>query len=932
MSEQTLTSDPSDNISQEVAPSFNAKNLIPAEGIVSPSIPAEGIPSPSLIKIKLFDPKGNKVVIGASDLSEALKTGYQLPGYVPKQEDFAQDGKLKVFDPTGRKVLIDATDYEGALQAGYKLASQGDHPQEQAAKQLLIDRDLKSIQYDDSATLIKNHASDDIKDSSGNYKLISPNGEPVSLPIDQLDKALAKNYKFADPNFQSLVSAHLQNLKNPTNSFSSTANEINKLTGSFQEALPFGSTFNNALINKADIPTQAEAIAQKLNSVGSVASTLGTVGGVAAQVLTPGGIFGEISAATKAGAAVKSAAALADSPIIAGVLSNVVKGMTIAAPQVADALIKQNPKLAAEQLALGGGLGVIFGQASNIANAYKGMRVAGAADKLPGMVDQTLNSIGADEQLLQQSETAKQKLISSLSSAGLKESSNAETTIKVLRSVGAGNFISVLPKLDKISEELVQTGHLSLDLADQVHGIDGLSQPSNKLVSALSEVNGKLDKLFPEGTASLTELQKVASDIVSDLPKGRISDEVSNFKLYAHDAIMKQIYEIGDQAALKADVKTAALWGEQKAISQGATSLQQGFNSAMQTAEQLSNKPITETWLNKLAQSANKRIFTGVFNPVGWADTLSGDALSTKTEKFLNDKANVINNFIENIQSSSAKSWLQKAANENNPNIGSYLAMNAVHDGTKMIGQISEIYQNIGTKLPLAFRSAENPIQGILDEQSNGLSKQQQFTKLSDTVANLAGNPNVMESHLNNIIAPFQQDHPELAAALKDQIKTKIIAANDLIHANASSGPQPFQKTTKYQPNASQIMDMEKGLKLIENPYSLMEGIKNGRVDSKQVSLVEKTHPAILAEIRNELIKEAFNGKTELNYQQKLGVSQVIGQSMDPSLRQIAQLQAQYQTPPAPQTSGKKGGGHSHKLSSANSASSHMTQAQRLSK
>lgn len=767
--------------------------------------------------------------------------------------------------------------------------------------------------------------------------LMSKNDHQISVPYEELDQARNAGYTFTDHKFQNLFDAiqrthfdgtdqsAIETTRNVLQGMVSTIPGVNQLNQYIQKKVltaDFYDTLNRGYSLSAFSP-EAKDIYQTANTAGKAI-------GIGTQLLAPEGLLGEVALAGKAGKAIKAAKVLEESPVLASVLGHAAQGLVISTPQIADALIKNNPKLAAESLALGVLGGVVLGELPNALNAGSKKISQIAGEKLTGLADNALNSVGATSDVIKLESQAKQKIMDSLIEAGLKESATAEKTVKVLNEVSGGSQMSVLEKLEGSGEKI-----LTAPLTAKINGLVRIEENglklSPELESAVSGLNQKIEKLFPEGEASLTKLQKLSSELTEGLGKIRSASEVNNFSIGARDLIMEELINAGDSAALKADARTAALWGEQKGIAQAATQMQVGFSDQIAAAEKLAGGELSKDLKDKLVEGGVKHLFHAVGAAAGhailphvggWIGSKIGGEIGESLAPFLKNI----------IPDSPGKSWLLK--NANNPDISSYLTMNAIHNTNLNISKIPEFVKNPVIKSVL-FANHPEPIKDLLGSQANGLSKSQQFDRLSSKVALLAGNDQLRNQYLDSVANTMAKNHPELVSGLKAELQNRIMTTNTLLNSGNKEQPNAFQTAQKYTPSKDKMAEIESGLNAIRNPYSIMAGLKDGRVNAKQVELVKQTHPAIFQEIVNQINKEAYSGKTELNYQQRISASIITGQKLDPSLNITQPLQATYAQPTGGAASGgssnnkgKKhgsGGIHADKVSS-------YTAAQRISK
>lgn len=921
------------------------------ETIPESSVPVEPMGPPEA-QIPVINKAGEKYWLPASQVQRAIFDDkaftFEKPSPLKPTDLNGEKGRINVVDKDGKKLSITniktAEELQQALKEGqWTLQSEYDRkndPDYQENVELLKSGDDKALTEktkDISAT-----------DENGHYPMINyQTGSKVSLKDrEDLIQARKAGYQFADPRFESLYQAHIDNGENKAESFlrSGFKGATFGLSENVEDA---NIAISNALLknSKRDEASnyRAEMLASTLNESNKGYQQAGEIIGTAASLLTPEGVLGEAALAGKAAKGIKALKILEDAPIIANVLSHAAQGAIIAAPQAADAVIKGNPKLAAESLGLGAFGGIVLGKLGDVA----GNLLAGE-----GQTNKILSAVGgggekAAADILKLEGEAKNKIVSTLSEAGLKDTSNAEKTFQVLNNVSGGSKLSILDKLESVSEK-VSTSSLKGEIGALTQGVSSKALASGglapELESAIVTLQKKIEKIIPEGEASLTQVQKLSAEISESL--GKISGaEGKALTLQARDLVMKELIKTADIAASKANVATAAAWAEQKSIAQAAGALRGGFEAQILAAEKLANQgteavskglidsskladKVVEGGLGKLKSLVETGFATAgatvghailpflpfIGGGVGaTAGNKIGEFVAGKLEAKYGGQAiekatGSVKSFLEKVlPSSGGKNWLIK--NAENPNISSYLTINAVHNTNQALKQIPEFLKNPLIKSSLMAINSD-PIKSLLGEQANGLSKAQQFDRLSNKISMLAGNDQMRDQHLDDFSEMMAKNHPEVKAGLKTQLNDKIQAVNDLLHSGNKTEITAFQKQAKYVPTKDQMNKIEAGLNAIENPYVILDGLRSGKVSAQQVSLVKQIYPAIYQEMVNEINKEAFGGKTQLSHQQRISASMITGQPMDSSLKNVQSLQATYaqsqpqQNQPAPKKQG----------------------------
>ncbi len=898
-------------------------------------------------ELKAIAPDGQLYDIPANKEADWLNRGpeyrivSQMPG--PKPSDFVNDGKevsviFKNHDPKSGEPgygtipadKVNAPEFNDHFTLFSQAEENGKRREraEDATKKL--DEFWKPGQMEITE---KSHVYDkaDIT-QDGKYKMQfeSPDGaiQKVLVPPDNLHEYYANGANFQDSNYQALLDAYDKRIDDPQSEYFKHVIDsamlgipgyLNKRQTKDPSENNMFRAANLALARK-EVEEPAFASAKKYGSLAAIPLSL-AAGGTT-------GLFGEISAGAKLGKAAETAIVGAEG---AGALRSAVgwtagkalEGAVIASPQaLAQGAIDKDLKGAAETLALGAGL--------NVGLAGLGKAIPAAIERIKtSTIDSALREAGATEETLTRLGTAEQKntFIKTMEEMGLKEESSAANVSNVMKKISVGeNLLPILTKLDPL---MGQEARVADSLMTQIG--DMVSKNTNKEVAPFIEKIGKdLQSLTDKsGNISLTNLQKFVANVTEGLEHVK-SDNVTLFNKTIQNEGMKQLIELGDAAALKADTKTAAEWINAK----GATELGGTMYSKLmdlKVPNSFSSNPIFKL-IKGILKSKVSHLATGLVGgaighgagPVG---AIAGMGAGAVVHKAVERGFDLLEHYASNIgNTSQTTGWLAKKASS--PAIASYLAMDAAHNLTKQIDKIPDFVRQMSVKTGTTFTSSQSPIKDILGDHANGLSKEQQFAKLSQNLSMMAGNPELRQQHLQAITAPFAKDHPEFAKGLQDEYNTKIQYLHQIMPKNPNP-PKPFTKDDKWKPSAADITDFENQLKIAQNPFALLDKFKEGKVTAKEVATASVLNPAILNHMRDQINSMAFSGKVDLSYQQKLNASILMGTNMHASLDNVQALQSVYNTtqPEAPPQTGGSHKGGSHIKASAQSKE---TMSQRL--
>lgn len=873
-------------------------------------------------------------------LKEGIKEGFTLPKNnepAITADDITPDKQIKVV----RK----SDGVEGTIPLDQFLANQ-DEAQDYEIKsrydpeyQKKVNEDLHDLTHAGWSNIDDRHRNDDIQDKDGNYKLIDPSGGYVSVKRDQLTPLLMAGFKFQDSNFQSLYEANRKiasDTETGANVYSSNAASdvpgIGPLINKLNEK--FGSNAAQASLIALDVAKEKE---QK------TAATLGTVSGMVAQLALPSGVFGEmkLGQAAKAGILAKLApeGASFGRTLLAKGLAMGAEGAIISSPQaIAKLAIDQDPKAAAETLGLGfgigAGLGVLGGVVSKGGQLALGLGEKAGERLKTGAIANVLEEAGVNNtkglaakeieeglktgSIFERTAETDEKFAQTLREQGLKTSSKTDQVLDVSRKLVQGeNLGTSLQKLDKLGSAAT-VGDV---VAKFKESASGLLQETPELSKYFDQWTQHLEKYADkEGNLSLDSIKKFAQSLGDDVNWKKLKESLSEAgeKYYPAEELKATLWKdtaevlgmAGDKLAEKADAKLVAEWIEKRTIQKMSDAM---FNEAISSADELNPKirKLLDMVGNKAAGYAKyggAAIGMSVGAPVGLgapaaaAGALIGEGFGKILNKVTGPAANYVGDTVEKwAQNSNSKisNWLlrNKTANA----IGSYIAIDAVKNMESKLNEIPGFIKDIAQtakvgaiKVPASFIGPSDPIKLILGPEANGLSKAQQFQRLSNKTAAMSSDETMKQQYLDLHIAPLFKDHPELAQQIAADHDQKLQVINQILNTGNNKQPEPFVKNKPFSPTPAQMADIENKLKVVVNPYAILDGMKNGKVTSEQVAIVAQLNPAILQKMQNEIAKQAFNGSTTLSYQQKLSASKIMGTPMAPSLRNKDALQAVY--------------------------------------
>lgn len=1017
-----------------VPPTMNLEET-PSSGVKkAPKLP--GLPTPPVGRINVMSPKG-EIQHATPEwlLKDGIKQGYSLPqnpSRVPSKEDLTPEGELKVINPeTGDLATVSHEWYQKSPDAkNWHLQSKVniDELKEDSIRAKYVQDKLS--QKDPTVLATLGGKKENVQDKDGNYKLIAPTGERILVSQKDLPVLLASEtgFRFEDRDFQALYNAHIKLGKEEGLSKKS----IEAGGAGYVGSLPgFDWLRNKATENTDAMFGKAWNIANRTleQTTQAKAHGVGTGLGIAAQVLSPTGVFGEMKAAQAARAGIIGAIApeganfarLAAARTVAGLA----EGAIISSPQVlAKVALEKDLKGAAENLALGAGLGGLLGVTSaaltgggKLANAGASFFKEGAATKAleaggasaetlaslapqkniesigkfvtaggalgektamerlfqhaienppPPGVAKSINPLGnfikgipegvkgealqaaLDKQGITSEKIAevagvlnqKEPFIQTLIEKGLSRKSTPEQVEQILKDVSFGQNVKELAeKLDKLAAEPFKASGLQGKIA-KINIGEAAQQAlfadkatANTVTNIYNRFNELVDK---SGNIKIANLQKFVEETGNSINwRGKADDVVNNIKKQVLQDAQATLIEAGDKAALKgADARLATKWAEGKTILTSAQQMHsQTVDNIISGAFKVEGNPVVKLILDKVSKPVAGTIGSLVGGPAhGFISYKGAEGIAAYgnylLQKYVENPSNV----------SKLKTWL--SGNKVSNAIGSYLALDALKVAQQKVDAISPYLKAISQRsekaLPMFFSSSAEPLKEILGKEGSGLSKQEQIKKLAEKTSRLVGSTDAFNGHMTSMLDNIIANHPQLAEQMKQDTMNKLQVINSILKSRSFQEPKMFEKQGKSSISNADIQKIEDQLKVVNNPYALLEGIKNGKVSQKQVQIVQQLYPDTLQKIRTALTNEGYSGNTNLTYQQRLSISTIMNTQADPSLKNIKTLQSTYESsqsaPPQQQGKGKKSGGGGKSPNTHAAKISNYTAAQRITK
>ena len=196
-------------------------------------------------------------------------------------------------------------------------------------------------------------------------------------------------------------------------------------------------------------------------------------------------------------------------------------------------------------------------------------------------------------------------------------------------------------------------------------------------------------------------------------------------------------------------------------------------------------------------------------------------------------------------------------------------------------------------------------------------------------LAQLASDPNALADRIAKGTEAFSGAAPRHAGALG----AKAAKAVAFLHAKAPKNPGQVSGigSRPWSPSKSETAKFSRYVAAVQNPMSVIEDIKHGRVASEGVEALREVYPRLYERVTKKLVEEFAADGDKLSYQDRVQLSTLFGVPLDETMRPsfLVAIQQAYAAT-APQQGQGGGGMRLSGLDDLNQSQSAMTPTQRV--
>lgn len=140
-------------------------------------------------------------------------------------------------------------------------------------------------------------------------------------------------------------------------------------------------------------------------------------------------------------------------------------------------------------------------------------------------------------------------------------------------------------------------------------------------------------------------------------------------------------------------------------------------------------------------------------------------------------------------------------------------------------------------------------------------------------------NATAMMKHFEDSTAALNKSVPNIS---KD-INNTLIAGVQYLNSKIPQANEQFLFSKKYEPNKQEIYEFTQTFKIIDDPLSILDEVKNGTLSPSSMEAMKAVHPNLLQDLQEKMV-EKLNPDMDLDYQTKLSISQFLETPLDQSM------------------------------------------------
>jgi hypothetical protein len=231
----------------------------------------------------------------------------------------------------------------------------------------------------------------------------------------------------------------------------------------------------------------------------------------------------------------------------------------------------------------------------------------------------------------------------------------------------------------------------------------------------------------------------------------------------------------------------------------------------------------------------------------------------------------------------------------------------AMRYGAKQLDRLPEIIQHsVGKVTPSTFTlSAVSRFIGRPNDPKTPEERQKAFKDLAAKLDSMILSPDKTANQLGNLSAPLTFGAPKISQAYIQQTMRTYEYLKSIL-PTSNKDMNPFKKNIS-QLSDKQMADFERALRIVENPWNIIESFQNNTMTQSQVDVLKNIYPTVYSAMQQKIAEFAYSGKaSELPYDTRLKLSLLMGIKLDQSIMDVSAYQANFAKPSAKPQAGSK--------------------------
>lgn len=258
--------------------------------------------------------------------------------------------------------------------------------------------------------------------------------------------------------------------------------------------------------------------------------------------------------------------------------------------------------------------------------------------------------------------------------------------------------------------------------------------------------------------------------------------------------------------------------------------------------------------------------------------------------------------------------------------------LSATSLANEQIAKIPEILDQLSTS---GFGKAAKAAPNVLSNAGKDIAEhdgddQKQFKAFSEKLANNSATQNDQQILGHNAAG---LNHNQEIQNAYSQNSVNIL---NYIKENIPKNPNKFQmfSTNEWKPTPEQIQNFNSKLDIINNPYIVLDKLKNGTVSKEDMDELKTLYPATYNKITQSILSYGADSKyAKMPYNVKTKLSIVTGMAIDPSFspQNIKMLQSDFNSSNASKSPDQLGGKEQGSLKNINKLPTGATTVDKIS-